>query len=339
MFKRKHIFIGLLPLALEGGFTATTFADFTVETGETYTLSVGETLTIDGNLTIAATGTVDASAANTNISLSGNWTNSGTFTSGISNTVTFTDNTLTSTITGSNSFYNFTCTTASKNLTFEAGSAQTIASILTLNGQASGTEIQLRSSAAGTRWTFDVTGGSQSVDYVDVKDSQSSTNDITADNSTNSGNNDDTDGLYFNYGDPSTITWPGAGTPKLFIGTNGNVGIGTATPDAELEVNGYTKLGSDAPKIKMKKITGTTNSSEGVNKFTAINPGMTGSILSVDCLIEFQTGSYMPPETTLGPGYRAHMTIHSGVVRVWNAEADSGNILSKPFTCLITYEE
>ncbi|HRD06360.1 MAG TPA: hypothetical protein PK037_02305, partial [Saprospiraceae bacterium] len=38
---------------------------------------------------------------------------------------------------------------------------------------------------------------------------------------------------------------------------NGNIGLGTMAPTTKLEVNGYTKLGSDAPAIKIKKLTGT----------------------------------------------------------------------------------
>ncbi len=160
---RKFIIIFFVAVAVFG-LAIDAFADLTIQSGETYTLSAGETLTVDGNLTIEATGTLDASATNTNISLSGNWSNSETFTPGTSSTVTFTDNTVISNITGNTSFYNFTCSTASKNLTFEAGSTQTIANTLTLNGQASGTEIQLRSSAAGTQWTLDVTGAAQTIE-------------------------------------------------------------------------------------------------------------------------------------------------------------------------------
>ena len=43
--------------------------------------------------------------------------------------------------------------------------------------------------------------------------------------------------------------------------SNNNVGIGSGTPAAKLEVNGYTKLGSDAPAIRVKKLTGTTPAS------------------------------------------------------------------------------
>ena len=190
------------------------FADFTIEAGETYVLTAGETFTVDGNLAIEATGTLDASATGVNISLNGNWDNQGgTFTPGDS-TVTFTNTptVLTSTITGATTFNNLTCVTPSKQLTFAANSIQTISNTLTLNGQASGTEIQLRSSSAGTRWTFDVTGAAQTVEYVDVQDSDASSNDITADNSINSGNNDDIEASpHWIFGNSIYITSPQGG--------------------------------------------------------------------------------------------------------------------------------
>ncbi len=184
----KVLAAALLTAAMAGN----AFADFTIGPGETWTLTAGETFTIDGNLTIDATGTLDASAGGTNIILNGNWTNNGTFTAG-DGTVTFTNTpaVLASTITGATTFNNLTCTTASKQLTFESGVTQTINGTLTLNGQAAGTRIQLRSTSAGTRFTLDVTAGAQSVDYVDVMDSQVSTNDIVALDSVNSGGNDD----------------------------------------------------------------------------------------------------------------------------------------------------
>ena len=243
LFKRKLVFIGLLTLALLGGITTTAFAGLTIQSGETYALTAGETLTIDGNLTIEAGGTLDASAANTNISLSGDWTNNGTFTPGTSSTITFTDNTLTSTITGNNSFYNFTCTAAGKNLTFQAGSTQTIANTLTLNGQATGTEIQLRSSAAGTRWTFDVVGGDQSIEYVDVQDSQSSTNNIVAENSIDSGNTDGLEAPPHWVFDLVEITSP---TDGKTVGSQPTI-IGTAGPGDTVDI--YALVGGVSTKV------------------------------------------------------------------------------------------
>ncbi|MGR3174722.1 MAG: choice-of-anchor U domain-containing protein [Candidatus Scalindua sp.] len=237
MLKHKILPILTLAAALIAGVAGNVIADFTVQSGETYTLTAGETLTVDGHLTIEATGTLDASAANTNISLSGNWANSGTFTSGTSSTVTFTNNVVTSNITGNTSFYNFTCETASKQFTFAAGYTQTISNTLTLNGQASNTRIVLRSSTSGTRWTFDVTGGEQSVDYVDVKDSNVSSNDITANNSDGNhdddGNNDDTESSpYWVFGNAASDE-DGDGVTKEDeeAGPNGGDSNGDGIPD------------------------------------------------------------------------------------------------------------
>ncbi|MBZ0166293.1 MAG: hypothetical protein K8I00_05750, partial [Candidatus Omnitrophica bacterium] len=50
-----------------------------------------------------------------------------------------------------------------------------------------------RSSTAATRFAIDVTGADQSGTYLDVQDSEASTNDITGIYSINSGGNDDTE--------------------------------------------------------------------------------------------------------------------------------------------------
>ncbi len=147
MHKYRYILMILMTALLMSAMAPNVCADFTIEAGETYTLDPNETFIVDANLTIDATGTLDASAGGVNISLNGNWDNQGgTFTPGNS-TVTFTNTptVLTSNITGTTTFNNLTCETPGKQLTFEADVNQTISGTLTLNGQASGTLIQLRS--------------------------------------------------------------------------------------------------------------------------------------------------------------------------------------------------
>ncbi len=208
---RKIMFILILIMVTITTVLSFVFADLTIEAGETFTLSTDETMIIDGNLIIEATGILDASASGANIIISGDWLNSGTFISG-NNTVTFTDNTLVSNITGNTNFYNFSCTTANKQFAFQAGSIQTVSNILTLNGQATGTEIMLRSLILGTRWTFDVPGNDQNIECVDVQDSESAGNNIYAGNSINSGNNDDSQGSpHWVFTAPISITSPGDG--------------------------------------------------------------------------------------------------------------------------------
>ena len=108
---------------------------------------------------------------------------------------------------------------------------------------------------------------------------------------------------------------------------NGNTGI-----------RGYTKLGGDAPSIKMKKLTGTTASTEGGN--ASVSHGLTfDKIISVTILINVGGGNYISEEYSKDPGYVANKVISSTAVLIYNKSGNSANILSKPFTALITYEE
>lgn len=144
-----------------------------------------------------------------------NWSNSATFTPG-TNKVTF-DGTDTQTITAGGTgagktFYDvqitnasvagtvfadsctltgtFTATTASSKLTFNAGSTYAFANI-SLNGQATGTKIILRSSSTNSQWFFNVSQASPTATYVDVQDSDATGgNAITPTSSKNSGNNE-----------------------------------------------------------------------------------------------------------------------------------------------------
>jgi hypothetical protein len=120
--------------------------------------------------------------------------------------------------------------------------------------------------------------------------------------------------------------------------STGKIGIGTTSPASTLEVNGFTKLGSSAPAIKVKKLTGTTASFDGgtVN----IPHGLTFSkIISVSILVESGVNNYTPPSFTALPGLEYNFDILNNNFWVFNVSGNSGNILSKSFTALITYEE
>jgi len=120
-------------------------------------------------------------------------------------------------------------------------------------------------------------------------------------------------------------------TERMRLIQNGNFGIGTATPDATLDVNGFTKLGEAAPKIKMKKVSGTFSNTVGVA--TSVAHGLTLSkILTINGLTEAIAGVRYPPE----------------LVRHYYIQVDGTNVvvtpnsstpLEKDFTILITYEE
>lgn len=117
------------------------------------------------------------------------------------------------------------------------------------------------------------------------------------------------------------------------------VGIGTTAPAAELEVNGFTMLGSNAPKVKMLKLTGTTAASQGA--FVALPHGLNAAkILAVNVLVESAPGSnWMAPDFTHVAGYQYEYMVHFLNIVIYNSATNSANILGKPIKVLITYEQ
>jgi len=128
-------------------------------------------------------------------------------------------------------------------------------------------------------------------------------------------------------------------TEKMRINHDGNVGIGTSSPDTKLEVNGFTMLGDNAPKIKMKKITGATAETQGA--FVTITTGIPiGKIISVDVLVERSNNVYFHHSYTQEIGVEFNFyTNTTGNITLYNISGNSGSILSKNYKALITYEE
>ena len=102
-------------------------------------------------------------------------------------------------------------------------------------------------------------------------------------------------------------------------------------------VGGYTALGTGAPSIKMKKLTGTTASTEGGSVNVA--HGLTRTkILDVSVLVDTGSFTISPAYLTIA-GYLFDVLTTSTNIAVANDATNSENILSKAFTVLITYEE
>jgi hypothetical protein len=141
-----------------------------------------------GNLTISGTGTVLGQGAT--ITLTGNWSNTGTFTAGTSTVVM--NGATTATVSGATTFNNLTIThTAAKEVQFQTSGSPifTVSGLFTVTGS-SGNLIKLRSDSSGTQWKFNPTG-TASVSYVDVQDGgcESGSIYLNPSNFTNSGNN------------------------------------------------------------------------------------------------------------------------------------------------------
>ncbi|MFZ1694643.1 MAG: hypothetical protein WAT74_15710 [Flavobacteriales bacterium] len=129
----------------------------------------------------------------------------------------------------------------------------------------------------------------------------------------------------------------GGNLTRMVIKSNGLVGIGTTAPAAELEVNGFTKHGSNAPAIKQIEFSGTTAATEGA--YVDIPHGLTASkILDVRVLIEYNTGNWITTGHTLNGEYHADYAINAVNIRLYNHSTSSGLILSKPVKILVTYK-
>ena len=104
---------------------------------------------------------------------------------------------------------------------------------------------------------------------------------------------------------------------------------------------GFTKLGSDAPAIKCKKITGNTAGSEGFGATVA--HGLTlskilGFQVTVQATSPTTVTTKYAPNYNLFAGYEFHAEMGSADVRISNSATNSENVLNKPFTALIWYE-
>lgn len=125
---------------------------------------------------------------------------------------------------------------------------------------------------------------------------------------------------------------------RLFVKNSGEIGINTETPTSELEVNGFTKLGSDAPAIKVKKLTGTSSAVQGGT--SSVPHELTASkILNVSVILDFGTNAFIPSSYNYNPGFEFDWYSDATNIIVVNKSNNSGSVLSKPFKILITYEE
>lgn len=127
-------------------------------------------------------------------------------------------------------------------------------------------------------------------------------------------------------------------TPELVLHTNGNMGLGVTNASTKLEVNGFTKLGTDAPAIKIKKIMTTSPSTEGsqINLEHFISPS---KIIGILVMLEYNTSQYIPPSYDGNSGYWFDWYCSGEKIYIKTKSGSSANILSKPIKIIVTYEE
>jgi hypothetical protein len=134
--------------------------------------------------------------------------------------------------------------------------------------------------------------------------------------------------------------WTRSGN-DIYNNNSGRVGIKTASPQADLDVNGFTKLGSDAPVVKMKKFSSVAPSNAGGS--TVINLGILDSkILDVQVFVNSATGGLLTPllGATLGIGGADYTyAIKNSAFTFSTSLLNSTKVLGQPFNVLITYEQ
>ena len=122
---------------------------------------------------------------------------------------------------------------------------------------------------------------------------------------------------------------------------NGRVGVNETNPQSTLHVDGFTKLGDDAPKIKMKKLTGVTSTSNGGTS-DPIPHGIADAfkILSVTAVIQYTTSKgHVTNNYTANPGLEVGIFFDEDNIELINKAGNSAFILGKPVRILIVYEE
>lgn len=133
-------------------------------------------------------------------------------------------------------------------------------------------------------------------------------------------------------------------TPEQFVKlhSNGNFAVGNLEiPTAGLHVKEYSRLGEDAPAIKVKKFTGTTPPNQGFCTTVPLGSISHDKVLDYNVLVNYGTGltAYVPEEYSLNPNYRFSTYMSSSGIYVCLQSGNSSNLVSKSFKVLVTYEE
>jgi hypothetical protein len=131
---------------------------------------------------------------------------------------------------------------------------------------------------------------------------------------------------------------PGVVGGRFIIKENGNVGISTNTPQAALDVAGYTVLGEQSAKIKMRRTSFFTNGFDGgISNFPL--GFLSEKVLEVSIMIEAASGVFYPLNYTAENGYQVQYKLIGNAIQLRNISGNCGNVLGKPIKINITYEE
>jgi len=131
----------------------------------------------------------------------------------------------------------------------------------------------------------------------------------------------------------NTVTLNSSDSIQLQTGTTTRMSINPSL----INILEFTALGDLSPSIKLKKITGTTGAAEG--DIVTVAHNLTGSkIISFKLKVEDATDSGIPENHTSDTGYQVSIKHDGTNFIITNVSSNSANVLSKPFSILVTYE-
>ena len=139
-------------------------------------------------------------------------------------------------------------------------------------------------------------------------------------------------------GNDSSIIYDDGDTTRFESDNPIKIGSGSIVIDDSVTINCFTMFGNDAPKIKIKRLTGTSSATEGSD--TTITHGLDKSkIIGAQVLINNASGNRIPPGFIGVNEFQYSFFIDGTYLRVYLHSSNSSSITSRLITILIIYEE
>ncbi len=196
-------------------------------------ISMNSAETVNAPLAINSGASLDVSTNNYALTLSGSWTNNGTF-NARAGTVTF-NGTTGQGISGATTWYNLSVTGGGRTVSFQSGALQTVSNAITLTG-AAGNLLVLAPSTAGSAWLLHAPA-TQSISYVSASYSNASGGTAVAANNgtnTNGGNNTNWVFVTVTSTSPNTLAQNSPQTTVTITGTGFKNGAAVSFGDANI---------------------------------------------------------------------------------------------------------
>ncbi|MBA4850020.1 hypothetical protein [Emticicia sp. BO119] len=136
------------------------------------------------------------------------------------------------------------------------------------------------------------------------------------------------------YGRNSNAATLSSNVLNIYHSSFGNVA--QFTGDGNTQLNGYTQLGSNAPKIKVIKLTGTLDD----DNFTSGSLSIPiEKILSFTAQVKYSEVLYQPSSTVNSYSYEFRLSSQNSPYNFFIFDGVPSDLRGQPYTIFITYEE